>query len=463
MTTNNEAAVLVEKGARDAILFEPIYPPQYGPAATSFFGGLPRLPTRIGWPVTEITSRAERQTTPDGVVRYVGVKERVASTFLGQIDLGRLPGGVRIDPLPRSGTLYFFFDSAALEPERTPGTGGSVIYWPGDCASCTERAPPQLLHPCHGTEAGYHFKWLEFTHSEHRPFPTFFPKWPVRPIVLPTYDPSHSFGKAPEEPVERSKFLKLIDDYWTLLEQRQTTANDAARPPAVPINNSVPQTEPRGQWRGGPGFPYTWICVEIFAGMLIKRIHDDERRKINPPEGYDPKALLVEVTHWLVRSRGEGLYEAVSDAARAEFGAWYHRVTGSATTSLQDNRHWVHFQTALKEAYLVGPRWCLTQSAEAGRRIPSSWVEDQRWQFAINTTGHFPRFIRHSLLPSGGLPPAETYTPGVGLTSDYVFLMRFDSQAGLHWQWGDMKGIEFWIKRKDLEALNFADVTAYIH
>jgi hypothetical protein len=90
----------------------------------SYFGGLPRLPPELAWP--------EKATD-----------ERVALTFLAQIDLAELPE-IDSSPLPRSGTLYFFSD--------TNNDGGEpmvcrVLYYAGDASTAAIRDLPDNARP----------------------------------------------------------------------------------------------------------------------------------------------------------------------------------------------------------------------------------------------------------------------------------------------------------------------------
>lgn len=431
--TEDEFRAALEAGAESAVFFEPVYPPRHTVNPRSFFGGRPNLPPEIDWPVNEIqTQYLDGKSLP----------EPVASTFVGQIDLGELPGGADIAQLPRRGTLYFFFDSATMELDlpNEPGTGGNVIYSAKGGADCAERPEPKNLRPCYGEEADYHFKWLKHVHPEGHSFPKSFPKWAVKPFSCITYGSVPRPVITPGQQVDR----KAINELHRKIQDEQFAA---AFPAPVARNYFVWNNEPRGQWRGGPGFPYTWICIEIFAGFMLERIHEYRRRSEAEYARHRIGELEREVRAWLDRSHSQGRYNALPGFARTEFWKWFD---GAVRTDNDHKspRHWADLQRCLAEAYRIGPRLGLSHSADAAKTIPASYIDDQRWQLAVNLTGHGGGRIEHRLLGLGG----------EGRALDHILLMQFDSQEGLDWMWGDVGAIQYWIKPDDLAGLNFDNV-----
>lgn len=441
---------MVEAAARDAVFFEPIFPQFYDVRPTSFFGGLPLLPPEMDWPVSNIVVDINTRNESNSKRQITEILEPVAPTFLGQIDLRALPHEADTSPLPKEGTLYFFFDSATLDMDLpgTPGTGGRVLYWPGDSSTFEERGEPALLRDCYGDAAYYCFRWLNGP-----PYPKRFAKWPVRPIPVRTFDvPFPESALAPDDEI-RAAMYRAWDQYNDLIVSRQAEALAAALPEPVERNYFV-SASARVNWRGGEGFPYTWICVEVFVMMMLNHI-DDHTKRSKLREEYQPELLNAQCLEWLERSRASGLYKALSSQARQDFWQWYEAVIASSSDDLKDGRHWIYLQKCLEEAYRVGPRLCLSESAAAAALIPPFWIEDQRWQFAINITGHGGRVITHCLLGSR----AETDPP----SPDHVLLMQFDSQEGLDWLWCDVGVVQYWITMADLEALRFENVIVHTH
>jgi hypothetical protein len=442
--TEDEMRLAIEASARDAIFFEPIFPPSHDGCPTTFFGGRPRLPPDVDWPVHKIVIRMTDAGRP--------VSARVASTFLAQIDLGRLAASVNVAPLPPCGTLYFFLDSATVEMELSgePGTGGRVIYWPGDSSACAERPEPSNLFPCYGEDAEGQFRWLKQGHSDAFPFPRSFARWPVRAFACRTY--AAQVPAALHSDDQRAAW-KAATDFRLLKCNMQQEQFAAAFPAATERKYFVWEGDEEkdiagAAWRGGPGFPYAWICIEIFAGMLLDAIAEYREHPRAECRKYRIGPLETETRAWLDRSRAHQRYTAVPASDREAFWRWYEGVVASSGDSLHQPRNLFELQRCLAEAYRVGPRLCLAQSAEAARLVPPAYLEHQRWQFAVNLTGHGGRTVEHRLL---GASPE-------GPTKAHVLLLQLDSQEGLDWQWGDVGTIQYWITKQDLMALQFDNV-----
>jgi hypothetical protein len=448
--TEDEIRVALAAGAKSAAFFEPVYPPRHSVNPKSFFGGRPNLPPEIDWPVNNIAV---------DFARGVSKSAPVASTFVGQIDLGELPNSLDISPLPKRGTLFFFFDSSR------PGTGGTVIYSGHSGTSCPEREEPKDLRPCYGDNAEYHFQWLKHTNAQRswhpaslfkrlkqagpeRPsYPRSFPKWAVRPFSCVTYGPAPRPVTAPDQKVD----YKALNEIGLTARRIQDEQFAAAFPAAVERNYFCWEKAERGRWRGGPGFPHAWICVEIFAGTMLEEIREFREESLAEYARLRIGDLEREARNWLERSHSQGRYDALPDFAKAEFWNWFERVVETEGNH-RSPRHWVGLQKCLAAAYRTGSRLCLSHSAAAAKAIPAAYVEDQRWQLAVNVSGHGGRYIRHRLL--GATAHLEHDKP----TKEHKLLMQFDSQEGLDWMWGDVGLIEYWIKPEDLEGLHFGDV-----
>src|SRR4051812_34215078 len=136
------------------------------------------------------------------------------------------------------------------------------MFWPGDSASCAEHEEPVSLRPCYGDDAHSHFKWLKIAKTRDRSFPRSFTKWAVRPVVVETYGARYPDVKAP---------FKVINEFGRLNRKMQEDRLGAAFPDGVE-SHAPWRSVPRGAWRGGPGFPYAWVCIEIFAGAMLENI-----------------------------------------------------------------------------------------------------------------------------------------------------------------------------------------------
>ena len=280
----------------------------------------------------------------------------------------------------------------------------------------------------------------------------------------------------------------------------RSAAEHAAAPAPIERNYFVVpadgehRREKLRRWRGGEGFPYSWLDIEIFLGLLLNAHHkhrhawsavahrlSDLRYQIRfnslfsvgaikstaklvksaieqfhaTPQRWRMNADLgkieMEITAWLARARSAGRWSAVPPDARAEFLRWYDGVESRASDDSSDPRRWGELDRCLLEAYRVGPRMCLGHSAEAARLVPDSWRINQAWQWATHLSGHGGGLVCHYLLGS-----REYQASGRPRSPNDVPLMTFDTQDCFSWMWGDVGVVTFWIDPQDLAARDFS-------
>ncbi|MFW2590233.1 DUF1963 domain-containing protein [Sagittula sp. SSi028] len=93
-----------------------------------YLGGLPTLPDTYEWPI---------HTIDDGAVS-------VPMHFLGQINLAALPQANFLPEMPRSGTLFFFFDPVYSDGWEQ-GNNAAVVYVEEDVLDVPPRTVPEGL------------------------------------------------------------------------------------------------------------------------------------------------------------------------------------------------------------------------------------------------------------------------------------------------------------------------------
>lgn len=488
----------IEATGWTSVCFEPVYPPEHDRVATSFFGGRPLLPDHIEWPVYDICVDWEMRQNAEGKEYRFEKMASIAPTFIGQIDLTDLPPSDAKSMLPESGMLYFFFDTftGATSHDGKPGTGGRVIFWPGDAAGFAPRDELPELHACYGKNAHYYHKWLNCCHTEKFPYPRCFDKWAVRPLALKTYKvdlPWHVFDDRTAE--ER----KALDRLQRSMNEEEVIS---AFPKIVERSEFKYEKEDIGKWHsgfGGPGYPFTWICVEIFFGLFLLDVEEFQETLISSavrermPKAPKPKmpmslsewcewavpqfhklmntktiaslsdldaysqqqladvlAMKKDAEDWITRAREKGRFNALQNADRTAFHEWCNNAINTAGDLDRDPRGMVRY--CLSESYKLGPGKCLSHSAEAAAHVPESWIEEQRWQYAIHVNGYNKETTQHALL-------GNCYGRS---SDDHIPLMQFPSMTGLGWRWHDVDVLEFSITRSDLEARNFDNVVVSV-
>jgi hypothetical protein len=109
--------------------------------------------------------------------------------------------------------------------------------------------------------------------------------------------------------------------------------------------------------------------------------------------------------------------------------------------------------TCLSASLMRGVELSLVESPEAADRIPKGVVEFFRWRHEpLHDNGR--QFIRHQLLG----PPRTMQYWSMDLAKTHLVLMQFDSDDPMHWMWGDVGVLQYWITRESLKARRFDDV-----
>lgn len=122
-----------------------------------YLGGLPTLPDTHDWPI---------HTIDDGAIS-------VPMHFLGQINVAALPRARFLPEMPRSGTLFIFFDPV-YDSSWEPGNNASaVVYVEEDVLDVPPRPVPEGL-PVEEEWFPYSISWF---YEKNRT--TQYKKWPV--------------------------------------------------------------------------------------------------------------------------------------------------------------------------------------------------------------------------------------------------------------------------------------------
>ena len=145
---------------------------QTGPGTPGcWFGGEPTLPAEIEWPIFEHRDAL-----------------KIPMHFLVQINLAYVPRVLGLPQLPRSGTLFVFYDAAIAiwwddGNEMKRGKGARVIYVPDDTTGCPPRTPPPMPDLSH--------LGMEDVSSDYVDGDQSFVFWPIDFVVVDSY-PSYS-------------------------------------------------------------------------------------------------------------------------------------------------------------------------------------------------------------------------------------------------------------------------------
>lgn len=447
MITAKQIRKYIEGMATHCLLLERVRHPLHSSDLNSYFGGQPRLPPTLRWPIA----------SENGVTT-------LALTFIAQIDLSEIPRPPQLNMLPPSGTLFFFFNPRWCDASLDNGSQGlgCVLYCTEDTRSLPFHIEPDNLIACYGDQSYSEYEWLAHTRNDLHQYPRSFPRWPVKAHLVTGFrDEPPSFPH-----LDKGLQSDAHSVWWdTLFEMQVERLTDVLGPPVArnrfcrELGKLSEVVNGRRQLRLPEGFPFNWLCVEMICGNLIFDIC--RRRDWNRlPAEFDIVAdeLVNEAQSRVGHARAKGRFVGLTEPERDEFNRWCESFINASASANDDPRHWVHLHTAIEKAYLKGPHLSLSFSLEAASNIPDWYAECQKWQdrvflndAASNAEDLLLDLIEHRML--GRFPKSSE-----GPTSEHLLLAKFDSDFGMNWCWGDCGSLEFWIKQEDLEAARFGSV-----
>ena len=226
------------------------------PYPSSYFGGLPHLPTDVPWPSGEVRGRNQFSSYD--------------MTFVLQINLEDLPVH---NGLPTSGLLLFFvLGGDDVEAQK-------VIYVPVDEIPDQPRSAPENLYPCKSRLTNC--PWLDqndpSVYVDYR-YRVWFDEHDTFPIYQ--YD-----GEDVDQWSRPDKVLRLVE---SAAEERWNAKKLSTCPYELPPprrSRRWPRTA--GLFSGLSGGPYTWKDVTLIALSYERKI----RPHLEPhlTESYDPR------------------------------------------------------------------------------------------------------------------------------------------------------------------------------
>lgn len=427
----------VYESAADDIVFVRKFPPDAAHPASSYFGGLPRLPSELSWPYSSYSGRH--------------------ISFLAQIDLGSLPSIQWRSRLPAEGTLFFFANTAFDRYEPGKDKWGHVLFVPYSCIGLEKCDAPGDLMPIHGGSTAFHVKWI--MHGENSPLvPRLFPYWPVDPLIVRTFA-NESLARSGVNPragelrdVRAAEERRILTGIFGEPVPRRTigryyASRDGGPSPHGPLPPSGYALKPivyGDPWLPDETWPYAWVFAEIFCTRLL----DNGHRYMTHPEPLEERAR-----QWRGKAQAAGLFLPMSAQARAEFRTWVRSIPLADRSSPKGERLPPSYEYKwITDSLIYGVDACLGYAHPGQRLLPGHILPliDGRHRIFTGDDQGF-RFVRHQLL---GAPRAvQSATDEFG--ASHLLLAQFDYDPGCLWEWGDTGTLQFWIKPEYLKACRF--------
>jgi len=386
--------------------------------ARSFFGGLPRLPPELSWPVVDV---------------YQG---KANPMFIAQIDLAEVP--LPADTaMPRSGTLFIFYNASDEDPDED---GAVVLYHPCAGDAFPERSPTHQvrfwLDPS--------WKWLDS--SDDPPRDVGF-KQPINFVAFTSYcDYVGAENYNPLEPTETPDPRELL-----MNELDEKLAHERMEPPPGSFREVVRAA--------GPQWLFVWGVILHSARAVCHEIDSlsEHRLRDQPPEVLAELARLKEVaTSWVQRAREHAISEPCDVEIQREYDQVWKSLEGAAEALRRSKLHLNFRAHPVNVAHLVC-YLCAHESAEALARVPESFrrsLEDEaRWDLRKDERRlTAPRAI-HQMLGYG-----ESVQGSPMEHDSDVLLFQMKGDVGLEWFPNIGCVLQLWITPKALANRDFAAV-----
>ncbi|MEW6642855.1 MAG: DUF1963 domain-containing protein [Pseudomonadota bacterium] len=250
--------------ALEAIVFKPIYPPRKEPGNLTYFGGYPTLSRGRPWPLGRETGQP--------------------ITFIGQVELSKLPQVPQRRALPSSGVLHFFGNNDDFGES-------AVLFSEGGSGQLVETAPPNNARNLYAKyPLNRKLAWALPAVSR----PDAYPKWWMEPVACPTSPPG-------DQETNRNTFAQVFPD-------REATASLSPFIEKGTIDLWIPDAM----------FPYLWIYIELWCNLLLA---DATYLHFRKDQKHEPN-MARECEAWIKRAQSRGPLIRTTATDVAEFWNW---------------------------------------------------------------------------------------------------------------------------------------------
>ena len=382
----------------------------------SAFGGLPRLPPDLAWPIRAATGKP--------------------MSFIAQIDLSELPPVAWAEGLPAKGVLWFFadHDEVGQEPDAV-----SVLFRPDADGSWPERPAPSDLGPL---KRGRPYAWL----SPDDPATRIDTRRAVRFLAVMAYDAD----------LEEIDYDANDDDAYealiALIDEMRDTALRQVLPEPGPSD-----PEWYGLWStwNSQSWPRAGIFAELAVGATlgalphVVRYLDGQVRWT--PEGLAIREALVaearaEQARWAARR-----YEVLGVDDRLALRAWIEAFVARAAALKPEMMEGAHAPKLRDVEHLLAKTPPLAVNLIQAHGGAAIAVLSEGYRRPIQ---HVVRVMHYDQMLGYARSPNEE----PHWNRDNVLLLQVAADAGLPWL--NQAVMRLWITRSDLVARRFDRIVA---
>ncbi len=466
--TEEELREIIAETEAPAIGLARVYPPTptCSATATSFMGGLPRLPDDVDWPVSPSSNRPR--------------------TFLAQLDCSALPRCQSHPWLPESGTIWIFAgpDISTYFAQRIVDSEGShVIYRDIDASTLAERQPPDGPPWWDGawgeTKSYPHFGAKKL--DESKGFcPTVLTPWALEFALLKSYqdDWNHEVSISENDDTAKPDLSALSDlprlkritftgGEWEPLRRSHAKLLQKSLLDAFGLNETRYNLWHRSRpWHGRAEGPLTWLALRRFCFMMRRTLRQQlDRAETTPEMAKGARRAITIFAVWLAKA---DKYPAMSVMPTDRRDAFLQEIQSleNADGKLGDLSQ-VILGKRLNDSIHDVLKYQIWHPDCGSAGFDPEVIACESWRHRPFTRIH--EFGRDNL---DGPPDGFTYLTifhrllGAQTTEYYggpgpeghIVLAEFNGDLGLDLTIGDGSGLIFWIRPQDLAARDFSKV-----
>jgi hypothetical protein len=419
----------------------------------SRLGGRPNLPARLEWPRDE-----------DGPLR-----------FLAQLDLDTLSGHSVFGGLRASGMLFFFFNELPFNAAQP----GRVLHARREeAAAAPPRDAPADLRPYRDSPGGIEEMSLHLASNRRWAAATrYLPCWllEARPITDFPAEPSgfHAWPQALRslytreyEDRRRARIADQLGGFQPFVQPQARQLVRAGEP--MPAAGGRDERD----WPPGAGWPYAWLHVVTFAGMLRhyikgelewvewwrgggsrdRRLRGLERAHAQRAAYIDQNRAVIlgwaaEAFEWMSRSQDHDPFSAPDPADVAVFRRWVAGL-GEGYTATPIG----YFQLA--ETAILGMDLLLNYAPDVATQVmPPALLRMvlMRHLPARQLSAASSELVRHQFLGTHKAIQRADH----GFAVPHRLLAQFDSDSSAWLSLGGGGNIQFWIPEEDWAQQRF--------
>lgn len=516
--TDDRLRELLYASYDESLLWRRCYPPSSCDKTDSIFGGRPLLSDQIAWPRSPdgsgsmmFLAQISLKSLPDFSLRELLPQQGALYFFVGWSESNRQQNGVVLyDPAGPAGVERDLpKDIKSIYKDRYPKECEWVDRTQLACCRYHTAFPRFFVSPVVLKTFSDHHPYHHWGETGGR-YQRLWRKEQSKEIIAKLGLPHSRWWD------QSCDYFKRADG---TLEPYSIGGKLQPAPEAHNINPRI-GAEP---WMPDDRWPYSWVFAEIFCALLVSNVEKhwsgSRAQELEELEKLSRRSLptliaeslgmnsrraffrtqldryednISSAKKWLSRCSAENTFASLPDRDRQLFRSWvmslgrnqdyldpdYDQKQQAQQAAMiewkqrgaipseyprikyegpSEQFQWRDVMKWISRSLMRGTDLAAAEGAKALENLPPGVIEFFRWRHApLRDHGH--QFVRHQLFGS----PRVMQSRSAELARSHVLLFQFDSDGPMHWMWGDVGSLQFWITREDLRGRKFDNVLCFV-